>query len=798
MSARRRRAVLVAVAIFGCAVGVAAQQPSSSPPPATVEATPAIPPDGDEPAEAPPEPETLSPRTRYNRGLRSFTDGEHEQAAELFLAARDEAGTDRELRFRAAFNLGLALAAQADAATEEAPQRAIDTLRQAAAWFRDSVRLRPEDEDARINLEVVLRRIQVLADQLNQGANRLEARLDRLIDDQRGLRDRVRTLLGRIEEAGAGAEPTGFTDEFEVLATSERTLQADAGVVSDLAAEELALIESMGEEERGEQDRIRQVQLTNLDLYLQQARQSLSDSRRLLRRLEGDRAQRRAGAALEELKRAREQLLDPIAVMKGMVEDETVLAMHTQALAGFRQGRVRIDAAAEPAAAPPWLVGELLAEQQLQVIARGQELLERLRAGVTNAADGASSAAEVSPEDERFLTAVGEAIPHVEAADLAMQAASNLLPAEDLAGALRRESEALTELLRAIERFAGVRQLIELAHADQSTSVALLTPPGEQGAPAEELSTEERTDRLREATARNQERMTRLEALLAEERATKEQGAAPQAAPGQAAPDSEAAAQQAEAVRERYERAEELRELAVEELARLAQAIEQSPGSARTPAVAASTHIEDLRRLFFSIVEHLEELHRNQTQTHDETASATESEGAEDRLFTLGPLTERQARHRDLGGALTEALAAQAAAAAAESDPQAGAGGDALVEATGEVRSATGQMHDAADLLAEASVDDGYAMSYDLGPTLEHQQLAMEHLENAIRLLKPHSDQPQQQQQQQQQPQAGEEEQQVTQRQAERRLQAIRDREAERQRRRERQQASSEPVEKDW
>ena len=113
--------------------------------------------------------EQLGPRQRYNHGLESHRAGAWEEAAAAFLGSRDEAGVDTELRFRAGFNLGLAHARNAEALVEEQPQEAIDRLRQSAAWFRDAVRLRPEDDDARVNLELVLRRIQLLADQLNQG-----------------------------------------------------------------------------------------------------------------------------------------------------------------------------------------------------------------------------------------------------------------------------------------------------------------------------------------------------------------------------------------------------------------------------------------------------------------------------------------------------------------------------------------------------------------------------------------------------------------------------------------------------
>ena len=86
----------------------------------------------------------LSARQRYNLALGQLNSGELEMAAEGFIAARDDAGPDPELRYRAAFNLGLALAGQSDAQQTEQPEQAIETLRSSAAWFSDAVRLAPD------------------------------------------------------------------------------------------------------------------------------------------------------------------------------------------------------------------------------------------------------------------------------------------------------------------------------------------------------------------------------------------------------------------------------------------------------------------------------------------------------------------------------------------------------------------------------------------------------------------------------------------------------------------------------
>src|SRR5262249_9208050 len=153
-------------------------------------------------------------------------------------------------RSRAAFNLGLTLARQAESAKG---QEALDALKQSAAWFRDAIRLKSEDKDARICLEVVLRRIQVLADQLNKGQNSLEARLSRTIEDERALRLRLSDLWNRIDGAGATDEPLAFREEFQAAETFQRTLLADASAVADLAADETAKIQGKAEKERSDE-----------------------------------------------------------------------------------------------------------------------------------------------------------------------------------------------------------------------------------------------------------------------------------------------------------------------------------------------------------------------------------------------------------------------------------------------------------------------------------------------------------------------------------------------------------------
>ncbi|MCY4014106.1 MAG: hypothetical protein OXG82_15490 [Gammaproteobacteria bacterium] len=757
-----------------------------------------------------PEAPALTARGRYNAGLDHLENGDSQAAADAFLAARDDAGPDPELRYRAAFNLALALAT--GVGPDAPPEEALETLRSSAAWFNDAVRLAPpDDDDARINLELVSQRILELADQLNEG-NRLEARLDRLIDDQRGLRDAVRRLLAEVEAEGAGTEPIGFKNDFDALASRERRLMAEVGEGIDLAVEERLYIEQLAEEQRTPEQRSRAYQLAGVTDYLERARQSLSDARRLLRRLAGERAHRRADAGLREMKRAREQLLDPVAVLKAVVRDEVALIDHTRALAAFGAG-VRLDATR-----PPWLTPAHLADRQEDAAVRTGGVLGRFEAVAASepaaAGDGGGA---------RMLRAVAAATPILADGLAAMRAAIAALEAGEAGVAVPDQERALRALGDAIEQFAGVRDLIELAYAGQQGVIGLLTPA--EDSPVATLSTTERANAIAEIADANTSRLSRLEGLLEEEAeaalAQRDDASETDASETDASQgDVEDAQKAREAAAQRYALAEELRAKAQEglsdlagEVARLAEGagdVENARAGARTTLDA----LAELRRLFFTIVEHLRELHAEQTETHDTTATLQfegSADAPEDLPGDLGYTAERQSTHAALADALAAALAEQAdaaaAASAAETPPAnaADAGGDPtarLAEAAGEVRQAGGRMQSAAAALADA-VGRAANMTPELEPALDDQTAAIEHLENALRTLSPpNQDQSDegadgQQQQAQAQPQQSEEEE-MSQRQALRRLQAIRDREAERQRRRQEDDAVSQPVEKDW
>ena len=190
-------------------------------------------------ANSPARSEHRSARERYNAGVAALVKQDYETAEKALLEARSEAGVDPELRFRAAYDLGIAFAAHADQTRlgkDADLAKALELAQQAASWFSDADRLRPGDADTRANLGIMRARVQAISDELRKGEGKLEARLDRLIGEQRGVLDEARGAWLAIKETG-GADPLAQQGTLTHLADRERGIVAEAGVVGDLASD---------------------------------------------------------------------------------------------------------------------------------------------------------------------------------------------------------------------------------------------------------------------------------------------------------------------------------------------------------------------------------------------------------------------------------------------------------------------------------------------------------------------------------------------------------------------------------
>jgi Ca-activated chloride channel homolog len=722
-------------------------------------------------------------REQYNSGIELLAKGDHEAAETALLEARSLAGVDPELRFRAAYNLGLAYAAHAEKVKtgENADlAKALELTQQAVSWFSDAARLRKDDSDTLANLAIVRARAQAIGDELRKGEGKLEARLDAVINDQRGVLDDARGAWLAIKQAG-GTDPLAQQGTLTHLADKERGIVAEAGVIEDLAGEEIDAIGKKPEDQRTDEEKVRVIQLKNLDLYLAEGRNRIADARRKLQELAAEDAVTRAETAMVALKRAREQLLDPITVLREVASEQLVLMQQTYGVAEAPADQI-----------PGWLTGPALAGRQSGLRERVEEVRVRLSSATDNPLppDG-------KPEQKQMIEQVKIALPLVTEASAAMDRAHYRLVDNSFKDAGSAEREALVALAKAIEQFADLKQTIDITSETQKHLVSLLAPDA-----AKQLPVAERARETKDALAQNLARMTRIKELIADEvmKLDAEAAAAPHAgsaappAAGSAAPPVDDKKQQIEAQKQMLAQAETLRGEAEKLIGKLDGAIKANQDPL-TAAKAADAKLDELRRLFFSVIEHLQDLIRQQGETRDQT-SAAHMETDDVRAPKLPGIASRQDQHGQLAKAITDALATQADAAAKAQDPQQQQQGKAMAAAADEVRLAQNDMGDAKRVLDKAVAETN--QSHSLEPVTKSQASALEHLMNALKLLQPPQDQKQDQQKQDKDKQKQEQEQPPKEQPQGGAAQRARDEDARRQKERRDKQSGSDTVEKDW
>ncbi len=362
--------------------------------------------------------EPSAPRDLYNEAL-AYLNKDADRAERLLTEARRDAGTDGEVRFRATYNMGWVQVRRADAVLAQKPEEALEHLRRAADWFRDAVRLRPDSEDARHNLEVALRRILELADSLAKTGDRdLTQRLDAVIEAQRRLVGTARQVVERVSAKEDPNAADQFRSDFRQLAVQQQKILSDSQAVTKSAQEELDSLKGKKDEEKTPQDNVRAAQLNNLLHYTNQANQRLGQARSQMRRRQADRSFRRAATALSDLNRARDQLRGPVEVLDVILADALPLAQLTalKAAAGSTAEAPIAGPTGVLREPPAWLTREYLDESQLSLTERTAELTARLQAGLDErksrpAGPPTDQQRQQNAEADRFLEMVREAMP---------------------------------------------------------------------------------------------------------------------------------------------------------------------------------------------------------------------------------------------------------------------------------------------------------------------------------------------------------------------------------------------------
>ncbi len=882
------RSLALLIAVLAAASAAAQPKPSDGKP-ATVpadgvqKATPADKPAPDrKPAEQESaEREPGAPRAVYNEAL-AYLNKDADRAERLLTEARRDAGTDGELRFRATYNMGWVEVQRADAVLAQKPAEALEHLRRAADWFRDAVRLRPDREDARHNLEVALRRILELADSLSKTGDRdLTHRLDAVIEAQRRLVGTARQLVERVSAQEDPNAADQFRSDFRQLAVQQQKILSDGQAVTKSAQEELDALKGKKDEEQTPQDKVRAAQLNNLLHYLNQASQRLGQARSQMRRRQADRSFRRAAVALSDLNRARDQLRGPVEVLDVILADALPLAQLT-ALKAAADGAAAVPVAGPSDALrgpPAWLTREYLEESQLSLTERTAELTASLQAGLDErksrpAGPLTDERQQETAAADRFLAMVREAMPFLTKGQTAFESAGKALAADQSSDAAvkpgfgfeqaaERQLEAIVALRDARERFLDLRGLIELTYSHEEQIQGLLPAPPSQDAKnpsdkkektkpeAPEVPQAAGIQAAQQLQQENLDRSQRIRNLIEEDLAALPKPPAEADNPTAKPQPADPAAQQAAAERQRLELAKPLLDQARQEMTSAAHSlakIQRPPAAgpeAADPAPASKTkkpdtadkppdqpaakaaakpdataleasrqhvsraieHLQALRRLFFSIVEHLRETAQRQAQLNDETEQATALKKDEDIAKTVGPLALRQQQLRAVTQQIADALSEQAKQRPDQAAGQQGADPKQLEQ----FQKIAQQLAEAAKLVADGGTEmqkAGDKMSADKpdwGAARKNQDEALQKLVEALTLLNPPQPDQQNEQGQDEQDQQGagqQKEKQQPQTQGtdpSRALQAVRDREAQRRRDREsRQRLTQDPVEKDW
>ena len=804
-----------------------------------------------------------SVRERFNRANAALASGDLVTAATLLRDARREAPDDPELRFAATYNLGVTAVAQADEQQESDKEAALTALHEAADWFREAVGMRPDDNSPRHNLEVTLRRALMLADELAQREEgKIEDVLEVLITSQRERSLVSAALLEEVVRSGELDSATRLESAFHAEATAQRVLLSEGDELAERIVRERDAIMNMPEETRAPDEALRAAQLEGALVYLDSAIDRMGQTRRQLRQSRAERAYRRGAAALGELKRARDQLRDPVEQIGVLLEEVGGLIRSTAALVsktrpvsegalGGREADARV---------PAFLTKESLGEEGRRLEERVSELGARLGSAAEQAAAAPIEAppgqppaqGEPSPADREALKqALIEAAPIVVAAGASLSQATTEIEAGVLLDALGAENDAGKQLAQAQEAFFDLDQLLEVAHQDQSRLTNFVLEENEP------IDRTELAPALRELQTKNTARATRLVDLLARRRATRiaeveaaveQSGGTPSADPE--APDPVAMEQQ------RFEVAGQLLALAEGAMRETSDGLlpstplwEEAGGS----SARARDHLEAIRILFFTLVEHLRKLARDQVNLGDDTLEAlalsvtesgamegeqadvdtaavgagTASQGSTAPAEPRGPDTTERLRALDgeqgsleeRAGTIADVLLEQAASAPAEAEAQGQPDGDTLRRAAEHVASAQIAMRETRSIFGDPVGA--------LPPATELQKQAVTELAAALALLEPPpppEDQEQDENQdsedqqdsgedekedqesesQQDESEASSDNEEAAEQESEadpsQLLQGVRDREAQRRRDQERERAErrSQPVDRDW
>ncbi len=756
------------------------------------------------------------PRQLYNHAVEMLRQNRLDDAEDQFIAARDHAAHDGQLRYAASYNLAWVELKRADALLDDQPEKAIHHLHAAADWFRDAIALQPDEIQPRENLEITTQRAIALADAVNRRDDvEIEQKLDQLIAGQRAVVDQLRDCLENnpaeehLDIAGRFREP------LRRLESEQRALIAELDYIAVACRDEADAIAAINEDDRTTEQNLRNYQLSGCMTSLQHAADRMGKVRTLLRKAQTERAFRRAAAAIDELKQARDQFRNILELLNELCNETSQLARFAGRLAA---GSLGIDTgdSGDGESLPVWLSREFLQDQLAAVQNRHRHLNDWIEAGLHSSNDQQNQQQQQLNDNQRrqqqkIIETLQEAQPLIRDAATRFDDADIVWQSDDDKAAYHEINEAAECLIMARELFLDIKAIIELIYADQKMIRNILHD--DLNRRPEVLS--EYLVLFEQVERKNADRAERLRSMIEEEidRLTQ-----PDDDPHEDTQDRQNDGQQ-----------KQLMQLALQLLGnvmtsfdnvldaagRLKTNIHDDAGITDLMGYVDKSieQIESLRRIFFSIVEHIKDAARKQIRLADETQRLITNAKTDQVKITeqqIGPLQYEQRQLAEFCQQIAKSLQEQArrnpadhAATTAMDHAESKEQARSLEMAAKLVNDANTEMMAAAQRMKPGDIDQMQSDEID-----RHQGQAAQKLLQAVDLLQPQQQQQQdsQKQQQQQQQQGGSDDQQkqneqdkMQQKDMANLLQAVRDREAKSNRdKNQRGTSEYEPVRKDW
>ena len=752
----------------------------------------------------------LYPRRSYNEGVVALNADRLDQAEEAFTAARQAAGTDAQTRYHATYNLGWVEVQRADDTLADAPKVALDHLHAAEAWFRDAARLEPDAIPPRENMEIVARRALALADALQeQGKTSIEGQLDALVTTQRTMAE---TLRETFADTGATADGENVRHACQSLEVEQRTILSQIDALADRMRQRLETLAAAEPKARSAKDALRHAQLEAAQAHLFHATQRVGQTRRHLRSRQLERAYRRAAVTLGELKRSRDQMRDVVQILGAVVTDAIELTRHAAVLR-YDGDAVLIDAD-NTLKRPTWLTRDYLAHTAETVQQRTDEIAARLRAGIEGGQaapsdDPDNAATESAVPDVELLETLGIALPIVNAAAGHFAAATAAIESQRDADLYRTTAEGTVKLVEAHELFLDIPGLIETIYRDEQRILGTVAHEAMDTPDA----VREVAPMLRHLQQSNLQRGIRLGTMFTRKRLDLEAQADSPPPPHETS--SNAPANERDAQKQRFDAAETILASAMQAFGGVEQILTRLEGEDASPdevpmlrrgAALSVEQVEALRRLFFSIVEHLRETLQRQVALTDETRDLMVTANDDTEVGVLAEPAARQRALHETARQIVTSLQTQSEqqpsgpAATPTTTHAAPSGDDAarLARAAAIVLLAADAMTTASAAMTTTPREDE--------PILEAQQQTIERLAEALTLLQPPPEDQEQDQKQDQQQNSDDEETSDTEEQPNQEkdphgnglLQGVRDRDAKRQQERQQNVSGHVPVDKDW